>query len=539
MKAFNLKKKIACMLLMALFITSISTGKFVYALPADENDVTTSGLDYSEGKVPSENKEYKAGGGKITYEAASKTLKLENATINTGANTALNLGLEDFTIVVKGKNEITTSKGHAIKGRVIEIKGENNAELILTSNDATDQSACGVYCNAFLISGSINVTVSKVGVNGASADYVSAIYSDSGDLKLSDSAKLTVKEGTVDLNGSLNTAAGTEFNARIVKAGNIDNAVIDGTVNAMVGYSFYEVYGNVSVDKSLFQFNLSMPNGLEIKVGENAILNFDSEAVGEVKAAGFNIVNNGTINFSDNVKFQNPTEELFFKKIKNEGTINVAEGKKVTFDLKQLPYMEGSGQFNNNGIVEFKITEDSDDIEKVKSFNIKNGENGVIIFDKNGTKQVLAAEGRNLAIADKNPIDLKSSNLSGSGDTLKFIPDGTNSSAVEDGEAYMLYDFAKNEMTLKNFYYKAADITLPSKTTKINLIGKNILYNSKAKTPVFLQGESSMKNAFEAFMNNGTKPTVKTDRGITFTGDGSLNIFSAKNDNVKQVQLFI
>ena len=78
MKVSRFKRQTVYVLALALIFTSVFAGNFSYAETIE--DITIKGLDYSSGKLPTENKTYKAGDGSIAYDVRSKTLTLENAT---------------------------------------------------------------------------------------------------------------------------------------------------------------------------------------------------------------------------------------------------------------------------------------------------------------------------------------------------------------------------------------------------------------------------------------------------------------------------
>ncbi len=531
MKGKNLKKKIAYILTLVLLFTSVYVGNFSYTHALE--DITNWGLDYSSGK-PNQDKIYKAGNGSITYKADTNTLILDGATINTTTGTALNFGdnYNEINIVTKGKNEIISQKGHAIQGFNICIKGESGSELNLISNDADDNEAYTVKCHSLDILDKSNVFVTK---SGADKNNI-AIYT--AGLELKDSAKLTAKEGGIAIHQTFKLEDGTELNAKIVAHGeeiqgngrrNFIGRKYDGST-----YVTYTVYGNVVLNGKLTDLTTEQNKINKLIVPENTSLEFNGAKLNDVKS--FNIENKGTIDFINYADFVNPDNEMDFK-IENNGTINVAEGKNLRFDLRKMPTMTGTGQFINKGIVEFKAYESTgtsaeEKINTIKNF-VKNEGKGIIKIDQGGDKTLIGSDDMELAYAkfSYTGIDLTNQNKK-----IKFIPNDTDSLAIEDKEAYILYDPQSKELTLNNIYYRAANITLPNDKITIKLIGKNILYSQEEGEIVFKQGENIYLEQFNNYIMTGTMPDIHIDRGITFTGDGSLNIFTKQHEKARSIQ---
>ncbi len=158
----------------------------------------------------------------------------------------------------------------------------------------------------------------------------------------------------------------------------------------------------------------------------------------------------------------------------------------------------------------------------VKAFKIENSGEAITIFDKSGTKELLGSDAYERAFAKANtPIDLTNASKK-----MKYIPDDQASAAIEDGDAYILYDPASHELTLKNIYYKDAQITLPAAKVTVNLVGKNMLFNQDFDKIVFKQG-GDIQGKLTAYYNSGVESELgNMDRGVTFKGEGSLNTFS-------------
>lgn len=125
---------------------------------------------------------------------------------------------------------------------------------------------------------------------------------------------------------------------------------------------------------------------------------------------------------------------------------------------------------------------------------------------------------------------------------IKYIPYDRVSAAIEEGEAYILYDPASKELTLKNIYYNCANIILPEGDVTVNLIGKNMVFNQLGGgKSVFKQGTMNIGEKFKEYEDDpksyisNTTSNIKENSGIKFTGEGSLNIFHKNADSVASI----
>ena len=498
MKVSRFKRQTVYVLALALIFTSVFAGNFSYAETIE--DITIKGLDYSSGKLPTENKTYKAGDGSIAYDVSSKTLTLENATVNitekpdTGEAVLDLSDNNDLKIVLKGKNLITVGVKdiHALKSRGIEIKGDGELDLTLTDKGTT---ANVINAEALVVSESAHIYVTKEG--GYGIDVPSAVHVNS--LELKDSAKFTVKDGILSSYQTLELGKDTELNAKIVVYGD-EFITAGGKCNFIARKKgIYTVYGNVALNGKLISLNSFSNDDHKIIVPQDATLEFEGADTQDVP--NFSIENRGTISFVNDAEFKN-SGDLDFT-ITNNGNINVAKGKKVTFDLKKLPAMQGNGKLVNNGTVEFKIAESTGlNLEEVVAPNTQIVNNG---------KFLMQVEPLEKADLDKKVKEIAT--------YLKMQGNGTIEVATADNPVEFYY--YGNDGTPKNTVDGSFNLNFSENTNDRETASKGLSWKRDDATDSYILTLNGV------YLEKTKNITLPTDKKVTIKLDGISQIDGA------------
>lgn len=227
-------------LMLVLAVHSAALADFSYSR------ITVNGVDYSDTGTQSN----PAGEGTITWDPASATLTLENATFTAEKNIEVvfrNDASDTLTVILKGANSIESPNTSIYTNGHFKIVGEQGASLMLTSTDA----------NAFYTLGSLtidggtytlssgyppvcaeqNISISGGAKIKATTLNNSAIYTNAGDIQI--------------------TGAGTEVNVvshfcgLITKAGDI--SITDGaslTAHTKNDHPVYAGAGSITLDNA-------------------------------------------------------------------------------------------------------------------------------------------------------------------------------------------------------------------------------------------------------------------------------------------------
>ena len=136
-----MKRKIHCRLLVAFLFMIFMIGLMpVTALAGNSTGIKVDGVDI----LTAPNYTVECGEGKAVYDPSANILTLDNVTITrTDTKIPISFYGGDLTILLKGKNTITTPDGGIVgyRGNVI-FKGEENASLTINST-----GLFGVYCD--------------------------------------------------------------------------------------------------------------------------------------------------------------------------------------------------------------------------------------------------------------------------------------------------------------------------------------------------------------------------------------------------------
>ena len=216
--------------------------------------------------------------GKLTYDDASKTLTLKNATIKLPAESEASglefLGNQAYTIKLEGNNQILTTRGWAIRGQkgALSVKGPGKLVVIMsdslkgikTQGDLSFSDKCKVI-GAMPI---ITEQAGKIYIDGA---YIHARNRDSGfaiSAELSGGGDLAVRKAKAYYQGreaSIGTYEGkkgqtpTQFRTFLYNNKPCDEIIIQDL--GPDGVIFEEDFESVTLDKEEGLFSFDMPYG--------------------------------------------------------------------------------------------------------------------------------------------------------------------------------------------------------------------------------------------------------------------------------------
>ncbi len=226
------KRILSVLLALALLMGVLQVSVF-----ASVDDVSTTGLDLSEG-LPTVDTTWKAGGGTIVYTASTKTLTLNNAEISVvngfvavgeSPTHGISLPSTAVEIILVGKNSIS-----AVDGRGIFSGGD----LTVSGNGSLNITVKAVEKNIHAIYASDTLTITATGNISVIGYYENnSLYSASG---FSADSGINISNANIFMN---------TYGSCMSTAGNFDftNTVFELTVANLGMEVFYVYYGNGSV----------------------------------------------------------------------------------------------------------------------------------------------------------------------------------------------------------------------------------------------------------------------------------------------------
>lgn len=205
-----MRRRVLSMVVMLAMCLSLLPAS-VLAVDEGVTDITTTGLTIQAAKNGSKeltpSAVYQAGEGTLTWDLETRTITLENATINATSAEALKFATTSETdpeilIVLQGTNHISSSASyggsHGIYGYGHTLRFRGNGTLTTTGGAAQNGNSAGIYCTKLVV------------------DSGATIYSYGGDSKNSYGVlvqKAIEVGGTLNASGGVGSASGGGLSA--------------------------------------------------------------------------------------------------------------------------------------------------------------------------------------------------------------------------------------------------------------------------------------------------------------------------------------